>query len=315
MTVQTLGAADFDVDRFLSQTWQRHPLCLADFHKVADPVDPETLAGLALEDHIESRFVRHDASTWQQTEGPFDEFFFKTLPESDWTLLVQAVDLWLPQVAAAKRPFGFIPAWRFDDVMVSYATPRGGVGPHFDFYDVFLIQVTGTRRWQIGQFCDEQTELTIDGGNRILAHFEAQDTVVTNPGDVLYLPPRVAHWGEAITPSTTYSVGFRAPTAAEVLYDLSIELEARGDSRALLDPPLATTRDNESIDPPFVQSVQALIRGVISDDKLIGDWLARYMTRPKYEELLDLTGEERRARLGDTNYINGLTDAERSDQP
>lgn len=301
--------SEFDRAQFLEEDWQARPRLFRDFIVIEDPVSAEELAGLALESEIESRVVRVDApDKWTQTLGPFDESFFLSLPESDWTLLVQAVDLWLPQVASVYERFDFLPRWRFDDVMVSYATQGGGVGPHYDFYDVFLIQVTGHRRWHLGQLCNESSALVTDGGMRTLADFQLKETIETEPGDVLYVPPLIAHWGESIDASMTYSVGLRRPTAQEVLYDLAIELEARGSTRYLTDAKRSVVKDPLEIVNEDIQAIQHLLQEAIRDDALIGDWLARYMSYPKYDDLIEMTNEVRLARFNGVTYRNGVPD-------
>ena len=296
----------FDPSQFLNEDWQQQPRLLKQFLRVDDPVTPEELAGLALEEEIESRFVQVEPSNkWSQTLGPFTEDFFLQLPEENWTLLVQAVDLWLPRVAATFEPFNFLPKWRFDDVMVSYATEGGGVGPHYDFYDVFLVQVSGHRTWQLGQWCDEQSKLITEGGMKTLADFQKMETVEVEPGDVLYIPPRKAHWGISNDASVTYSVGIRRPTAQEVLYDLAIELEARGSTRYLDDAQRNIATHPLEVTANDIQAVQRLLRDAIEDEALIGDWLARYMSYPKYDDLVELTDEERVAQLNGIVYKNG----------
>ena len=297
---------EFDPSQFLRDDWQRHPRFFSQLLSVDEPVTPEELAGLALEEEIESRFVQTEADNkWTQTLGPFTEEFFLELPEENWTLLVQAVDLWLPRVAKTLETFNFLPRWRFDDVMVSCAAAGGGVGPHYDFYDVFLVQVSGHRKWQIGQVCDEKSQLITGGGMKTLADFQVRETFETNPGDVLYIPPRIAHWGVSLDRSVTYSVGIRRPTAQEVLYDLAIELEARGSTRYLEDVQRAVTSDPFDITSQDIKAVQRLLQEAISDPELVGDWLARYMSYPKYDDLVDITGEQRVARLEGVTYKNG----------
>ena len=149
-------------EQFLRVHWQRQPLlvraALADY---VAPLSVEELAGLTLEPEVESRLIGNGDATgpWPVRFGPFSEQDFARLPSRDWTLLVQAVDLWCPEVANLYAHFDFLPRWRTDDIMASYAVPGGSVGPHFDQYDVFLIQISGHRRWQIGTKCDDQTPL------------------------------------------------------------------------------------------------------------------------------------------------------------
>ena len=178
---------------------------------------------------MESRLVSNGDATapWPVRFGPFSEQDFARLPKTDWTLLVQAVDLWCPEVAELYAHFDFLPRWRTDDIMASYAAQGGSVGP-FDQYDVFLIQIAGHRRWQIGTVCDDKTPLVEGTELQIIDKFEAVDEWVLGPGDMLYLPPGVAHWGVAQDACMTFSLGFRSPLLSDMLSDLAVELSAQG---------------------------------------------------------------------------------------
>ncbi len=293
---------------FLSDYWQKQPLLVRSaFPAEYAPVSGDILAGLSLEEEVESRLVRTsvDANRWHLQHGPFSEHMFRDLPEHDWTLLVQALDLWQPDVAALLANFDFLPRWRLDDVMASYAVPGGSVGPHFDHYDVFLIQTVGDRLWQIGQQCDRETALLQDTGLKILQEFFPADEWLLGPGDMLYLPPGLAHWGIAQSACVTLSVGFRSPTLADLLGDLAVELTARGDERYYRDPPLTPEMAQLEIAPEFIAQARELLSELLADDDLLADWFARFMTAPKYPELEDLTGECRVARIGERKYENG----------
>lgn len=296
---------------FLDQYWQQRPLLVrAATTNYKPPLTPDDMASLSLQTEVESRLVTGSATTpYQIKYGPQDERTFTELGERDWTLLVQALDLWEPQVAKILEKFHFLARWKLDDIMASFAVPGGSVGPHFDQYDVFLLQVQGQRRWLIGDFCNADTPISEADGLRLLQSFEPQSEWLLDPGDMLYLPPGVAHWGIAETAGITYSVGFRSPTLVEVLDDLTIELGARGDSSLLLDPRLNPSMASDTIDPAFINKLQQLFGELVQDKQLLGDCIARYMTRPKYPDLLDLTEEKRRAQFNGKTYLNGeLTD-------
>lgn len=210
-----------DASGFLRDYWQRKPLLM----RAALPTDcfaltPEELAGLACEADTESRLIIENSPLdWQVRHGPFDDSDFADLPESRWTLLVQDVDKFLPGVAALIDRFDFVPAWRVDDIMISYATDQGGVGPHTDAYDVFLMQAMGRRRWRLSYREYAEDELIPGLEQRILANFDTDEDWLLEPGDVLYLPPGVAHWGTADGDCMTYSLGFRAPSQRELAGD------------------------------------------------------------------------------------------------
>ncbi len=168
-----------------------------------------------MEEAVESRIIEQHGDTWALHHGPFVATDFQR--DTPWTLLVQAVDHYVPEVAQLRKLFSALPNWRLDDIMVSYATDGGGVGPHFDNYDVFLLQGEGRRRWQLGQQCNDATPHMSGQPLRILSHFKCSADYVLETGDMLYVPPGVAHWGIAEDACTTFSIGFRAPRIGELL--------------------------------------------------------------------------------------------------
>jgi 50S ribosomal protein L16 3-hydroxylase len=204
---------------FLDRYWQRQPLVMRSAATGLTHPEPDLLAGLALEDGVESRLIRGaEDKGWSLKSAPLAEDDLTTLPERDWTLLVQSVDCYLTEVSLLLDCFDFLPAWRLDDIMISAAADGGGVGPHFDRYDVFLVQARGLRRWRLGPGCGPDTPQRDAGGLRLLEDMPVEEEFVLEPGDVLYLPPGQAHWGLAQgSDCVTWSVGFRAPTAADVL--------------------------------------------------------------------------------------------------
>ena len=207
--------------QFISSVWQQKPLFVAQaFQALPGLPDGDTLAGLACEEEWNSRLVIAETGvqTWQCEHGPFEPQRFAQLPDQGWTVLVQAVDQAIPEVASLLDAFDFLPRWRLDDVMMSYAEDGGGVGPHFDFYDVFLLQTSGSRLWEIGAACDSSTPLRDHPDLRLLESFVARETFRLDAGDMLYLPAGVAHCGTALGGDCmTCSIGFRAPSRAETL--------------------------------------------------------------------------------------------------
>jgi 50S ribosomal protein L16 3-hydroxylase len=225
---------------FLAGYWQKRPLlvrgALPHFH---DPLTPDELAGLACEAEVESRlvFARGGTRAFQVVPGPQDARRLRRLPPSHWTLLVQGVDRHLDAVAALRDRFRFVPDWRIDDVMVSFAPRFGTVGPHLDSYDVFLVQGRGRRRWQIQTHPDAALRPGLD--LRVLRRFRVEKEWVLEPGDLLYLPPGVAHYGVALEDCLTYSVGFRAPSHAELVAGaLRAVLREGSSARTYRDPDL-----------------------------------------------------------------------------
>mgnify|MGYP000951442387 CR=1 FL=1 len=274
---------------FLRDYWQKKPLlvrqAIPDFES---PISPDELAGLALEEEVESRLViEHGERPWELQRGPFNEDTFQDLPERDWTLLVQAVDQFVPEVAELLEDFKFLPKWRIDDLMISFAAPGGGVGPHFDNYDVFLLQAHGHRRWQIGQMCDADSPLLPHADLKILAQFEPTDEWVLAPGDMLYLPPCLAHCGTAEDDCMTYSVGFRAPSAAEVLTHFTDFLgQFLPDEERYSDADIQPSEDPNQIQRDALERLKALLAEHMSDERLLMTWFGQFMTEPKYPELV-----------------------------
>lgn len=292
VTSETLVLPEtFDVGEFLLDYWQKKPLLIRGA-ALQDPISPEELAGLACEDFVESRLVSHqpESDTWQMLHGPFEEAEFTSLPETHYSLLVQAVDHWHAGVRSLLQAFSFIPSWRLDDIMVSYATTGGNVGPHFDHYDVFLIQGLGRKQWLVGDPCDSSTPLDTSSGLRLLTGFETRQEYVLEPGDVLYLPPGLAHHGIALEPGLTYSVGFRAPSASEVLTDLS-ETISQGLSADLRyrDDALDSSGHPGEIPDSAAETVRRMFieqcMGALEDTAAVKRWFGQHMTQPRYPEL------------------------------
>ncbi|TIH08148.1 cupin domain-containing protein [Pseudomonas leptonychotis] len=274
---------------FMRDYWQKKPLLVRQaIPGFESPISPDELAGLALEEEIESRLViEHGERPWELRRGPFAEDAFAELPERDWTLLVQAVDQFVPEVAELLEEFKFLPKWRIDDVMVSFAAPGGGVGPHFDNYDVFLLQGFGSRRWQIGQMCDSDSPTLQHADLKILAEFVKTEEWVLEPGDMLYLPPLLAHCGTAEDDCMTYSVGFRAPSAAEVLTHFTDFLgQFLPDEERYSDADAQPTSDPTQIQRDSLDRLKALLTEHMSDERLLMTWFGQFMTEPRYPELI-----------------------------
>jgi 50S ribosomal protein L16 3-hydroxylase len=274
---------------FLRDYWQQKPLLIRQaLPGFESPISPDELAGLSLEEEVESRLIiEHGERPWELRRGPFAEDTFSQLPERDWTLLVQAVDQFVPEVAELLEHFRFLPSWRIDDVMISFAAPGGGVGPHYDNYDVFLLQAHGQRRWKIGQMCDSDSALLEHADLRILADFQGTDEWVLEPGDMLYLPPRLAHFGIAETDCLTYSVGFRAPSAAEVLTHFTDFLaQFLPDEERYSDAGIAPSSDPHQIQRDALDRLKALLNEHMSDERLLLTWFGQFMTEPRYPELV-----------------------------
>lgn len=284
----------FDREEFLREYWQKKPLLIRGTGSFLDPISPDELAGLACEEIVESRLVQSDAARthWQVRNGPFTEKDFGALASSHWSLLVQAVDQWHDGVRQMLREFDFIPRWRIDDVMISFACDGGGVGPHFDYYDVFLIQGLGRKRWQLGGAVDSTSPLLPDTALRLLRDFHSEEDWIVEPGDILYLPPNLAHYGIAIGDSMTYSIGFRTPSVAEILDDFTstVVQNLPPDLRYTDTDPRLPQRPGE-LRPEVAEQLLTLLRTTLLDKRQAGRWFGRYMTSPKYPELSNASAE------------------------
>ncbi|MBY6210651.1 cupin domain-containing protein [Microbulbifer agarilyticus] len=283
---------DMPVEEFLRDYWQKKPLLIRNaFPDFVSPISGEELAGMALEEQIESRLIEERGSDgpWQLRNGPFTEEDFFALPKTHWTLLVQAVDQWIPEVAALKDYFRFVPDWRLDDVMISYAADQGSVGPHYDFYDVFLLQAEGVRHWQLGPEANEDSPRVEGTPLNILRDFEAEASWRLEPGDMLYLPPQFSHWGVAEGGCTTISVGFRAPSARTLLEDLGGELAAHlPDHIRYSDQDLPLPLNPAEIDSNTVERVQSQLTQWLQQPETIARWFGALMTESKYPETVAL---------------------------
>lgn len=273
------------VDDFLKEYWQKKPLLVRQAFPTLKPlIEADELAGLALEEWVESRLI--NSETWTVEHGPFQEERLSSLPTSPWTLLVQGVDQLNTHVADLLKHFHFLPTWRLDDVMVSFATNGGGVGPHFDHYDVFLVQGEGKRRWQIGQTCEDHSPLLVNTELKILKEFNSKEDYTLETGDMLYLPPKLAHWGTAIDNCITYSIGFRAPSSDEILDGIcSYALDRNSQKQRYTDNFELNPRDPFSIPPEVINQLRSLIESQVNDTSLLANWFGEYMTHSRYNEV------------------------------
>ena len=272
------------VARFLREFWQKRALLVRQaFPDYTPPLSPEDLAGLACEEAALSRLVTYERrrDRWQLRSGPFEESEFPTLGARDWTLLVQDMDKWDADVRALLDQFRFLPAWRVDDVMISFATPGGSVGPHVDQYDVFLLQALGRRRWQVDADPAAPRDFRDDVELKLLREFSASDEWTLEPGDMLYLPPGMPHHGEAVDACMTFSIGMRAPSQAELVVDLAEELAATLPEEArYADPDLAEPADAFEIDEAaFARVERALAAWDAFGPAQRRDWFGRFITR------------------------------------
>ncbi len=295
---------NFDPASFLRDYWQKKPLLIRDaWSGWRNPLTPDELAGLACEEGVESRLITRQKDRLAAEDGPLPETRFSALGGLPWTLLVQAADHHIPAVAELIEPFRFIPNWRIDDIMVSYASDGGGVGAHFDQYDVFLIQGLGRRRWQIGGHCDENSALLPHDSLRLLADFQPVEEWVLEPGDMLYVPPGFAHNGVAVGDDCmTYSVGFRAPSRSELIGDFADHLieNMLGDPR-YGDPDLSMQDNPGEITPAAIRQLHRLITDALLDKNAFAHWFGQYNSRSKNPDM-DWSPDE----MADAEYVENM---------
>jgi 50S ribosomal protein L16 3-hydroxylase len=312
--------------QFFRDYWQKKPLLIRQaFPDFSGLLTPDELAGLACEEEAQARLVLLNRGKWQVEPGPFDESRFARLPNKNWTLLVQEVNHFLPEAAALLQQFNFVPSARLDDLMVSFAPDGGGVGPHFDSYDVFLLQGLGKRLWRISD--QQQRDLVEDAPLRILQHFETQQEWLLETGDMLYLPPRYAHWGIAVGDCMTYSIGFRAPSAQELATQFLVHLQ---DNIALdgfyADPDLIPQKHPAEISAQMLAKVHRIMNNVTWDKNELSHFLGIYLTEPKthvvftapkkisqekfstrlHQECIKLALQSQMLFSGERIYINGM---------
>ena len=270
------------VEEFLEKYWQKQPLLVRQaIPGYQCPVTPEEIAGLACEEEVESRLIMEQggATPWQVEHGPFAEERFTHLPETHWTVLVQEINKHVPEFALLQDSLSFLPNWRLDDVMVSYAPEFGTVGPHADNYDVFMIQGAGHRRWQINREEPGDDDLLPDLPLKIMKNFEVEEEWVLEPGDMLYLPPGVTHYGVALDDCITVSVGYRAPTVGSILSGYFNDLLAQTDvDEFYADPDLKAQPAPGEIALAAREKVRALISSMPLDDDHIDRWFASFIT-------------------------------------
>ncbi|HAG40136.1 MULTISPECIES: cupin domain-containing protein [unclassified Pseudoalteromonas] len=268
---------------FLNQYWQKKPLLIKQgFTDFQDPIEAEELAGLAMEESIESRIVTNHNNDWQAYQGPFEDF--EKLTEQHATLLVQAVDHWHSDAAQLLQPFRFIPNWRIDDLMISYSTPKGGVGPHLDQYDVFIIQGEGKRHWRVGlpdptvkQFAQNKKLLQVE-------QFEAVIDCILEPGDILYIPPGCPHEGYAIENALNYSVGFRAPNQQDLFSSFADHvIDTDSGQKRYTDHTLALRDSKGELLQSETDKVKTLMQALLNNDELFKHWLGNTLSQAKHE--------------------------------
>jgi len=269
-------------EQFLAGYWQKKPLLIRQALPGFSPeLDSDDIAGLACDELAESRLITGSfpEQDWRVRYGPFTDTDFSTLPETRWTLLVQDVEKHYPPLQKLMDQFSFLPRWRIDDLMVSVAGPGGSVGPHVDQYDVFLLQAQGSRRWEISTSFD--ATLLDDCELKVLSHFSAEQEWLLEPGDLLYLPPGIAHHGVAQDAGMTWSIGMRAPSGADFFLAFGEWLAERNDEGGRYgDPGLSAPAHAGEVDTAAIRRFGEFLRAPSLDDpdfrSFLGTFLSRY---------------------------------------
>lgn len=295
--VSVFGSA-LTADQFLARHWQKKPLLVRGAaHGLEDLAQLETLIALASRDDVEARVISRRGNKWSLQDGPFEARDFAALPKKNWTLLVQDVQHHLAAAWRLLEQFRFIPYARFDDLMASYAADGGGVGPHYDSYDVFLIQARGGRHWRIARTFNHALRANVP--LKLIEPFAAEQEWVLEAGDMLYLPPDYAHEGTAIGECVTLSVGFRAPRAYELALAYLQEIAAANDYGKLLsDADLSATATPAKLDDPSVARYRELIESLDWQPAGFANFLGVYLTEPKPQTEFDPP----QPRLSRTNF-------------
>ncbi len=279
LTSELLGG--LTISKFLREYWQKKPLLIRQaFPQFEGLLKPRQLLALACDEDAQARLVTQRRGQWQLQHGPFETGHFDKLGKDRWSVLVQGVNYTLPAAAELLDHFNFIPHARLDDLMVSYASAGGGVGPHVDSYDVFLLQGAGHRRWQIS--AQQDFTLIEDAPLKILRHFKPEQEWVLAPGDMLYLPPHYAHNGIAEDDCMTYSIGFRAPSCQELAEQFMVYMQDRVSLEGMYaDPDLKPQQHPSEISSAMLQQVEKIIRQVQWGKSDIAEFIGCYLSEPK----------------------------------
>ena len=281
--------------QFMKRHWQKKPLLVRNAIPGFVPcVGRSELVALAGQEGVESRLIVDSPKGWQMKHGPLSKRSLPPFSQKKWTFLVQGVDLHHDGVHALMQQFRFVPDARLDDVMISYATEGGGVGPHFDSYDVFLLQAHGQRRWRIGRNQDLRLQPGVP--LKILQNFEAEEEFVLNPGDMLYLPPKYAHDGVAVGECMTWSIGFRAPQEGELARELLLGLadeafEGVGDA-LYRDPKQTAVTTPAAVPPSLAGFARQVLEKALKNPTLLDSLLGEYLTEPKSNVWFEISNVE-----------------------
>ncbi|MCW7538217.1 cupin domain-containing protein [Aquabacterium sp. A7-Y] len=278
-------------EQFMRRHWHKKPLLIRQALPAPQGLPSRAeLFELAAREEVESRLIMREDQSWSLKRGPLPRRALPALSRPNWTVLVQGVDLHLDAAHDLLQQFRFVPDARLDDLMISWASDGGGVGPHFDSYDVFLLQLQGRRRWRIGRLQDPQ--LQADMPLKILSNFVPEEEWVLEPGDMLYLPPRWAHDGVAEGECVTASIGFRAPARHELAREVLVRMleAAESDAEPMLyrDPQQAATATPGALPEGLGDYARAAVAALLEDEASLQCALGEYLTEPKPQVWFDV---------------------------
>ena len=273
---------NLDINDFLTNYWQKKPLLIRSaFPQYQSPISAEELAGLACEEFIESRIITEHSSEpkWLLEKGPFEESRFTNLPETHWTVLIQGINKIFPEFDDLLHQFNFIPSWRVDDLMASYAAPGGSVGPHLDQYDVFLLQASGKRKWMISESPVAEDNFIENIPLKIINDFKSESEWILEAGDMLYLPANVAHYGIGMDDCMTFSIGFRAPSHADLITSfVDDHITELSENMRYRDPDISINDKPGEISPAAINRVQEILLSQFKDKAKVENWFGRFIT-------------------------------------
>jgi len=274
---------------FLKNYWQKKPVLIKQgFIDFEDPISADEFAGIACEEQVQSRLIHHTDGKWQADFGPFESY--EHLGEENWSLVIQALDNWSEEAAQIIEAFRFIPHWRLDDLMASFATPNGSVGPHIDKYDTFICQGSGNRRWRVG---DNGAHKQFSAHSALL-HVESFDAIIDEEleaGDILYIPPGFPHEGVSLNNSMSFSVGFRTNSTVSLLSAFADHLIDQDQGNELIeDPQRKPTENSGAIDAQDHALIKQQLQQLLDNDEVFRNFTGSYMTQAKHE--LDLVPNE-----------------------
>ena len=271
------------VDDFLKNYWQKKPLLIKNaIPNFVSPITESDLFIIAQNEEAVSRLIEHKQGIWQVKYGPFKKSDLPKKTNIPWTILVQNINHYFPFAESFLNLFKFIPYARLDDLMISYATKKGSVGPHFDSYDVFLFQAQGAREWKIS----DQKKFTLDKQSsiKIITNFKSKNSWVLKPGDMLYLPPNIGHWGISQSDDcVTYSIGFRAPGTFEIqskFLDFIQDHLITNENEIYKDPNLTPQKNPAEISSNMTKAMRNIVDRLRWDKSSINHFIGQLLSEP-----------------------------------